>query len=1215
MKRRFLLALLAVAVASPLRGAPALFYVNDAVVQAPPEIPPQVDAINFVNRNFFSITFTNLDFDPATFSYNATLFQTADTLNFTNIGYMAVNPGINFLTVPSPSQPGQERMAANFYNPGTIHVGSDTNFVLVGGFGLAYGGLPQMRVAATNIFNPGSISVGYDGLCSFNGQTVDLSRGSLMMTNSGSSIFNSINNATLLSLNLFNAGVFDGYWGIGTNPFSLYNEFVIPPPLTPAELVTTRDGALFFQQLVLAVNGLSYTNVIGDASNFLVSAVFVNNTNSAFAPKVYFLGGEIVLEWSQTVTNADGTTQPQYLYVLDDFPDIVPAPVLLIDGFAGVGITRPTMIPENYFVFESPGAFFLGAPSSPSAIPPPLAPPLPPSAPPTDAPFPFFPMGDTTNLWTAYEALLPPISIIISDVAGQDVTNIPGRIEVSGGGTLDLTRAQITSLNYLSLQATNQFLGSRGAQIGAPFVDFNLRSTNGLLDITNLVKSIIRQPEGYIDLWSTCVTNVYVAVVSGTNFYGTNVSHVLFADAHVAPNFPVRSQSLLLTSTNALGGDDNLIIHDVFNISRNLRLDATRITIATNAPGASPPAGALYIDNSSIVWPDAAPRLEFLTNSGAFRTYNAVFFGGSRTSPFYNTITNVPYSALINRGSITNNGSLIWALDFENSGLITATTGDIQLQQAQYAILTNGFLFAVNGSIALNSGSLFASNTTLLAGAGLSLAVTNVLTDGISNLALIYQANPTYPTNYLSGQVTNGNVWSAGDGGISLLAKPDTGDLLGATISDTATFNTSVPIVWAGADLGATSDGFLNNAALGRLVLSGSNNSVFAFMGAAAGGNAIYVDDLELEGFTATANDLMGDFTGLSVSNITVYYAQARANGVEIAEKLNGRNGGGFVWVSGYNWGYFSSTNLLYPSEQPYGGLLYRVNAALASSCDLVSNTNNTVVNCQSQAPIWPVALPTNVGHTDVTLLPKITSLPQGQTVNQGGSATFSVSASSPWPLSYQWQLNSNNIAGAIYPSYTITGVQAADAGSYSVVVTTFAGSTNTPGVPLAVNILSPAIIAQPQSLTVAPGSTAAFSVTASGVSPLTYQWQFNGSNIAGATAPAYSKTNVKAADSGLYGVVVSNPFGSVLSASARLEVLPANPLAVSVLTPSPNTLLLTWPAGQGVYNVQVATNLTPPINWTTVTNHAPSLVGGQYFFTNSVGAGNLFLRLNLATP
>jgi hypothetical protein len=1127
MKRCFLLSLLVVALASVARAQPALFYVNDAVVQAPPDIPPQIDAINFVNESFFSITFTNLDYNGDTLAYNATLFQPVDTLNFTNVGYMSVDPGIDFLTIPS--QTGQERMAASFYNTGTIHVGSDTNLILIGANSLIYAGLPQMRVQATNIINPGSISVGYDGLCSLEGQTLDLSRGSFMMTNSATSIYNSINNVTLYSGAAFNAGVFGGYWGIGTNGFSLYEQFVIPPPLTPPHLVTTRQGAVFDQELVLAANGLSYWNLMGGGSNWLVRAAFVNNTNSAFAPKVYFTDyGYTVLEWSQTVTNANGTTQPQYLYVLDEFPDLTTV-ALGINGFAGEGINQPTMIPDNYDVFESQAAFFdLGAPAIPTTIPQEWT---------EDGIVVTYPIGETTNVWTAYEAIMPPISIILSDVAGQDVTNVPGRIEASASSTMDLTMAQITSLNYLSIQATNQFLGSSNAQISAPFADFNLRSTNGLLVISNLVKSTIVQPEGYIDLWSTCVTNQTAGI--------TNVYHVLFADAHVAPTFPSRSESLLLTSTNALGGDDNLVIHDVFNVTRNLRLDASRITIATNAAGPPPPptpAGALYLDDASILWPNATPRLQYLTNSGAIQTYNAVFFGGSRTSPFYNTVTNVPYVAFINRGFITNNGSLIWASDFEDGGIITAGIGDIQLQRAQYAVLTNGLLSAVNGSIALNSGSLFASNTLFQAGGGLSLGVTNVLSDGISNLALIYQAiyqaNPiANPTNYLYAQPTNGNTWSAGDGGLSLLAKPAAGDLLGTTIKVNASENTSVPIVWAGADFGASSDGFLNNAALGRVVLNGADSSVFAFLGPGSGSNAIYIDDLELTNFTATASNPNGDFSGLSAANITVYYAQARGNGVEIAEKLNGHANGGFIWVSNFNWGYFSSTNLLYPD-----GLYHRVNAALASSCDLVSNPTNNVVNCQSQAPISPVAVPpTNGVPTDVPLLTAVNLAPQSQTVIQGASVTFSVAASSDWPLSYQWQLNSNNIPGAVGSSYTINNVQAADAGIYSVVIASFANSVATNAGALTVEI-PPAITAQPQNLTVAVGGTAVFSVAASGTPPLAYQWFFNGATIAGATATAYSKTNVQVADGGLYEALVSNPFGSASSINATLDVVSPNP-------------------------------------------------------------------------
>ena len=73
-------------------------------------------------------------------------------------------------------------------------------------------------------------------------------------------------------------------------------------------------------------------------------------------------------------------------------------------------------------------------------------------------------------------------------------------------------------------------------------------------------------------------------------------------------------------------------------------------------------------------------------------------------------------------------------------------------------------------------------------------------------------------------------------------------------------------------------------------------------------------------------------------------------------------------------------------------------------------------------------------------------------------------------------------------------------------------------------------------------GGTAVFSVAASGNPPLAYQWFFNGANIAGATATAYSKTNVQVADGGLYEVLVSNAFGFASSINATLDVVSPNP-------------------------------------------------------------------------
>ena len=85
-----------------------------------------------------------------------------------------------------------------------------------------------------------------------------------------------------------------------------------------------------------------------------------------------------------------------------------------------------------------------------------------------------------------------------------------------------------------------------------------------------------------------------------------------------------------------------------------------------------------------------------------------------------------------------------------------------------------------------------------------------------------------------------------------------------------------------------------------------------------------------------------------------------------------------------------------------------------------------------------------------------------------------------------------------------------------------------------------PVITAQPQSQTVAAGSGAQFSVTATGSTPLVYQWYFKGSALSGATASNLGLTSVRSADAGDYTVAVTSEFGTVTSAKATLTVSPA---------------------------------------------------------------------------
>jgi len=83
-----------------------------------------------------------------------------------------------------------------------------------------------------------------------------------------------------------------------------------------------------------------------------------------------------------------------------------------------------------------------------------------------------------------------------------------------------------------------------------------------------------------------------------------------------------------------------------------------------------------------------------------------------------------------------------------------------------------------------------------------------------------------------------------------------------------------------------------------------------------------------------------------------------------------------------------------------------------------------------------------------------------------------------------------------------------------------------------------PTISAQPSNRTVTVGQTATFSVTASGTSPLSYQWQKNTATIAGATSSTYTTPATTTSDNGsTYRVVVSNTAGSATSTSATLTV------------------------------------------------------------------------------
>ena len=66
----------------------------------------------------------------------------------------------------------------------------------------------------------------------------------------------------------------------------------------------------------------------------------------------------------------------------------------------------------------------------------------------------------------------------------------------------------------------------------------------------------------------------------------------------------------------------------------------------------------------------------------------------------------------------------------------------------------------------------------------------------------------------------------------------------------------------------------------------------------------------------------------------------------------------------------------------------------------------------------------------------------------------------------------------------------------------------------------------------------AIFNVAVSGAEPLSYQWNFNGTNITGATDTTLTLANVQLSQAGSYAVLVTNSYGLILSSNAVLTVL-----------------------------------------------------------------------------
>ena len=243
------------------------------------------------------------------------------------------------------------------------------------------------------------------------------------------------------------------------------------------------------------------------------------------------------------------------------------------------------------------------------------------------------------------------------------------------------------------------------------------------------------------------------------------------------------------------------------------------------------------------------------------------------------------------------------------------------------------------------------------------------------------------------------------------------------------------------------------------------------------------------------------------------------------------------LYVNGVNvrTGITSTRSFVYPSKNlgssygVIGNAQFKSYGPYAGLLDEVSIYNRAL----SQSEIQAIYSADGGGKCPLTP-PVITVQPMNQMVTVGGTASFSVTASGTWPLSYQWNFNGTNLSGATNTTLTLTNVRLSQAGNYAVLVTNQYGSAVSSNAVLTVGT-PPTITMQPASQRVTPGCSATFSVGASGTGPLHYQWWNSTSTLGSQTNSTLTLSNVQVTDFTNYYVIVTNGFGSVTSSNAVL--------------------------------------------------------------------------------
>jgi hypothetical protein len=314
------------------------------------------------------------------------------------------------------------------------------------------------------------------------------------------------------------------------------------------------------------------------------------------------------------------------------------------------------------------------------------------------------------------------------------------------------------------------------------------------------------------------------------------------------------------------------------------------------------------------------------------------------------------------------------------------------------------------------------------------------------------------------GDTASFSVTASGDAPLSYQWKKDGSNIGGATSSTYSFVTTSTSDSGGYACTVTNSAGSATSSAL---ILSVSEPGVAPTITLTSGGGTINAGD------TASF--------GVAADGTAPLYYQWRKNGSNIS-------------------GATSATYSFTASESDSGTYTVRVYNSYGED---ISDGIALTVNPAGTAPIVTVS--------------------GGGAITVGQTASFSASATGSTPISYSWSGPHGTGSGT---TYSFTATSTSDSGTYTCTATNSYGS-DSDSASLTVNPAgNPATITGTSYTQMGtPGTNCPMSVTASGDTPLSYQWYSNGTLISGATSSSYTGTYPSTSRS--YSCTVTNAYGS----------------------------------------------------------------------------------------